>query len=490
LEKWNGKKDLLNRKNEAEFLTTYLLKRYENTPEKPFVLNVNAEWGFGKTFFLENLAEDLKNKDYPVLYFDAWKNDYTNEPLISFISEMDSLLTPFFSKDDEIKRSFKNVLKSSKSLILPVLIKKFTGHSLDELEDKIEEEPEPKTGNTTQGEISPDDANKELKDEITSVISKAATLALTEHQTIKDSISSFKTNMKVLLKSIESKEGINLPMFVFIDELDRCRPNYAIELLENIKHIFDIPGITFIIATDSKQLSHSINAVYGNDFASERYLKRFFDQEYTLTAPDSYLFAEYLFEIHNIKDKRRIFSPLTLSAYEGGMNMNIKLFSLYADYFKLSYRDQEQVITSLSAICLVWDNDKSIHLGYILFLLIMKHRNSDLFKEFLEESINNKKAFIQNNKERFDVNESIMFKYIHNGETKEYSMSHIIENYLKWIDADVENIYSNFSDSIGFIHVIVKQIRSELPSSYNSYHPPKYNFDIYTDLVLRTGQFS
>jgi len=58
-------------------------------------------------------------------------------------------------------------------------------------------------------------------------------------------------------------------MFILIDELDRCRPTYAIELLENIKHLFDIEGLYFIIATDSTQLSYSINAVYGNKFASE-----------------------------------------------------------------------------------------------------------------------------------------------------------------------------------------------------------------------------
>jgi predicted KAP-like P-loop ATPase len=261
VEEWNGKKDLLNRKKEAKFLTNYLLKRYENNPKKPFVLNVNAEWGFGKTFFLENLAEDLKNKDYPVLYFDAWQNDYTNEPLISFISEMDSLLTPYFNKDESMKKSFKNVIKSSKNLIIPIILKKLTGHGLDELEELVEDEP------------NSSEENKELKDGITTVVSKAATLALTEHQTIKSSIVDFKKNMGVLIKAISAKDGINLPMFIFIDELDRCRPNYAIELLENIKHIFDIPGITFVIATDSEQLSHSINAIYGNNFASERYLK-------------------------------------------------------------------------------------------------------------------------------------------------------------------------------------------------------------------------
>ena len=60
---WNDEKDLLNRKVEAEFLSTYLLKRFENNKDKPFVLNLNAEWGFGKTFFLKNLSKDFKEKE-------------------------------------------------------------------------------------------------------------------------------------------------------------------------------------------------------------------------------------------------------------------------------------------------------------------------------------------------------------------------------------------------------------------------------------------
>ena len=491
MEEWNGKKDLLNRKKESEFLTTYLLKRHENNPSKPFVLNINAEWGFGKTFFLQNLSEDLKNQDYPILYFDAWQNDYTNEPLISFISEMDTLLTPFFSKDKKIRKSFKDLIKSSKNLFLPVLLKKITGHGLDELEDLIEDKPEILDTPQSEDEVTTEDDNKDLKNEVSSIISKAATSVLAEHQTIKNSIIEFKKNMGILLKLIESTDDINLPMFIFIDELDRCRPNYAIELLESVKHIFDIPGITFVIATDSKQLSHSVNAIYGNNFASERYLKRFFDQEYTLTDPDSYLFAEYLFEIHNIKGNRELFSPLHVSSYaEEDINMNVKLFSLYSDYFKLSYRDQEQVATSLSAITLVWDNDKPIHLGYILFLLILKQKNNELFKRFNESNLRNQKSFLKDDLNKIEVNENIKFKSYNSGEIKEYILRDMIQSYLDKIDINSSNAYTSNEGKAEFEKKIKTKIQEKLPLNYNSYDHPKYNFDIYPDLVLRTGQFS
>ena len=73
--------DKLNRKDDAEYLSDYLINKYAVSKDQPhyssFVLNVNAEWGFGKTYFLTNWCHSLRARKYPVIYFDAWKNDYT-----------------------------------------------------------------------------------------------------------------------------------------------------------------------------------------------------------------------------------------------------------------------------------------------------------------------------------------------------------------------------------------------------------------------------
>lgn len=68
-------------------------------------------------------------------------------------------------------------------------------------------------------------------------------------------------------------------MFIFIDELDRCRPSVAIDTLEQVKHLFDLPEIKFIIATDTTQLSHSVKTIYGEGFHGRTYLRRFFTQD-------------------------------------------------------------------------------------------------------------------------------------------------------------------------------------------------------------------
>ena len=94
IDAWNG--DTLDRQKEANFIMNYLNGIYaENLQDSnsgSFVLNLNAPWGYGKTYFLENLKLDLEEKKHPVLYFDAWKNDYSKTPLLGFISEIEQAL--------------------------------------------------------------------------------------------------------------------------------------------------------------------------------------------------------------------------------------------------------------------------------------------------------------------------------------------------------------------------------------------------------------
>ena len=73
---------------------------------------------------------------------------------------------------------------------------------------------------------------------------------------------------------------------VMINELDRCRPSYAVELLEVAKHLFSADRIVFVLAVNCDQLAHSVTALYGNDFDAEGYLRRFFDVDFQLPEPD------------------------------------------------------------------------------------------------------------------------------------------------------------------------------------------------------------
>ena len=84
------------------------------------------------------------------------------------------------------------------------------------------------------------------------------------------------------------------PLIIIIDELDRCRPSYAVELLEVAKHIFAVDHIVFVLAVNRSQLSHSVKALYGNDFDAYGYLKRFFDVDFRLPDPSREKFIDKL----------------------------------------------------------------------------------------------------------------------------------------------------------------------------------------------------
>ncbi|WP_292455784.1 P-loop NTPase fold protein [Methylibium sp.] len=75
-------------------------------------------------------------------------------------------------------------------------------------------------------------------------------------------LAKFREELQAVIAEIRKKnERGNL--IVFIDELDRCRPTFAIELLERIKHLFDVPNIVFVLSIDKSQVEVSTSSVYG-----------------------------------------------------------------------------------------------------------------------------------------------------------------------------------------------------------------------------------
>ena len=80
--------------------------------------------------------------------------------------------------------------------------------------------------------------------------------------------------LKEYLECVVKKTG---KFVIMIDELDRCRPTFAVQTLEIVKHLFNVEGIIYIFSLDIKELSHSVKVVYGNDFDAIGYLGRFFN---------------------------------------------------------------------------------------------------------------------------------------------------------------------------------------------------------------------
>lgn len=489
--------DLLKREEEVDFLITYLTNRYEQSKNKSFenksfVLNINASWGSGKTYFLKSLSNQLKSQKFTVVEFDAWKNDYTKEPLLAFMSELNNSLESFFTpKQIKAKSFLKNIRNNTLPILLSMLSRKLTGYTIDEL---LSEQEYINIDETTKDDIS---------NNVSSLTTKITEYALQEHQNIKQSIEDFKINMSKLLQYIEELNNKQLPLFILIDELDRCRPNYAIELLENIKHLFDVEGLYFIIATDSTQLAHSINAVYGNNFASEKYLKKFFDQEYKLKTPSNYEYITSLFNRYNLLNDDILFSPLEEKYYKGE-NTKVKLFELFVELFDLKPRDINQVMISLHAIRITWGLDKTIHLPYILFLIILKHSDNNgyyQFLDFISDSIKNNQIkfpeFIskinsKHEKIKVQTDESIINNRIRTGsKPANVPLVQIIEYYIKLHNMSYENFNKNsHSNPLS----IISSIANKITQTETRLTAPENKIEIsifkYPNLVEHTGQLS
>jgi hypothetical protein len=71
-------------------------------------------------------------------------------------------------------------------------------------------------------------------------------------------------------------------LVIVIDELDRCRPDYALQLLEIIKHFFNVPGVHFVLGVNLKELQNSVKARYGAGVDAETYLQKFISLQLNL----------------------------------------------------------------------------------------------------------------------------------------------------------------------------------------------------------------
>ncbi|WP_373017598.1 P-loop NTPase fold protein [Thiomicrorhabdus sp.] len=274
--------DILDRAKYAVFLTNHLVGEGEY---RNYVLNLNAEWGAGKTYFLRRWLNELKT-EHPVVYIDAWKHDFSDDPLLTTVGAIINQLEKQSGNNTDamIRDSSRNVINLFKAvapIIAKSLVKKASGIDTDEV-------LEASTGEKEPGE----------DDEVGSVTAEAAK-KLTEaiinnHNQKAKSIDSFQKTISQWVDNATNTGELNAPAFIFIDELDRCRPTYAIEMLETIKHLFCMKKVVFVIATDTQQLQHSIKVVYGNEFDAETYLGRFFNRHLSLPVPDHISFIKTL----------------------------------------------------------------------------------------------------------------------------------------------------------------------------------------------------
>ncbi|MDM5127448.1 KAP family P-loop NTPase fold protein [Aeromonas salmonicida] len=327
--------DRLDRARYAEFLTNYLAAEGK---QRNYVLNLNAEWGAGKTWFIKRWYMELR-QHYPTVYIDAWQQDFSDDPLLTVISSIIEQLRDAtgnkLAVPDGIKSKLLGLLKAGGKLVLKSAIKKA---GLEDGDFSLEGE----------------DADK-LVDTLCS-----------NHKERYESIQYLKKEIRQWVEgAVGLSEGkLDYPAFILIDELDRCRPSYAVEMLETIKHIFDIPSIVFVLATDTEQLQHAIKIIYGEGFDAQTYLGRFFKRRFYLNkCPSHFLIEEF------VADRFELLCCKTFHCFSDTNDFS-KTLAKIVDAYHLSARETGSFLDTLFAI-LHSVSERSIDIIYLSALLIM-----------------------------------------------------------------------------------------------------------------------
>lgn len=232
-------------------------------------ISLDGDWGSGKTFFVKQVKMFLdanniytksinsenrsiikgklsaqKASDYQpqvCVYYDAWENDNDDDPILSIVySIINSTATDYSFSDNA------NCLK-----IAAAILDAFTG--------------------------------KNWSDVITSFQRSDPLEQIRNEKSIEQKIKEF-------LDELLHEKGNRL--IVFIDELDRCKPSFAIKLLERIKHYFSNDRITFVFSINTSELQHAVKRYYGEGFDACRYLDRFFDLRISIPPVDTVKFYQ------------------------------------------------------------------------------------------------------------------------------------------------------------------------------------------------------
>ena len=330
--------DVLERKELAARLTNLI-----RSQSAPFTISIDGNWGTGKTFLLKRWQKDLEHENFKAIYFNAWEDDFCNDPLLAILGQ----LADYFN-DSTLDSVAKRVIE----IAIPLLQKNLLG-----VVNKT-------TGLTLE---LPDTTEKTLVDEYI------------EQRATKDEL---KRHLSTLSNAVI--DATDRPLVFIIDELDRCRPTFAIELLERVKHIFDIPNMVFIFGINRDQLCVSLDSEYGH-IDADTYLRRFFDIEFTLPEVDAEVYCKHVMDKFGLNG---YFASLSSEA-----NSNIPLeeygalynsFPLIWGHLGLSLRDIDYCVGS---IALVTTNLEQRHYMFPLVLGVLiplKLLNPNLYRRFIQ----------------------------------------------------------------------------------------------------------
>lgn len=374
--------DLFGRKNFGIALANIVKNSLD-----PLVIGLDGNWGEGKSTFIKTWQKILNKEKVPNIYIDAFASDYVDDAFMvvaGAITDYVSANAPP-KKSKEFIDKAKNVGAHVLSLSAKIGIRAISAGVIKETDlDELG-----KIGDDISKDISAS-AEKYIKDR------------LTNHKTERQSIEHFKSFLSTIPSSL--KEPSETPLTIIIDELDRCRPSFAVEMLEKIKHLFSVQNVNFLLVINKNQLQESIKSTYGSNIDAHTYLQKFITIEATLPKKkgrdgDIEKYCSHLIDQYDLKsgEWKDYFTAL-------GGQLNCSL------------RELERIFSNLAIMLMTEKPGVDLHEALIATVCTLKVMRPGIFSRLAEGNI-----------PIIDIYDA--FKYYPDPKSDNYVMEHV----MKWL---------------------------------------------------------
>lgn len=308
--------DLLEREVVGERLSE-LIERFDD----PLIIALEGKWGTGKTHFLKRWVgahSQVHEGDAKTIYFDAFAHDYLSDPLLSLVAAVTERVAP--EETGKARRA---------GLIAARLLKPITRAGVAVATAGVSE----------VGGALIDAAAASLSNDANNAIEGL----WDQERQRKNLVEQFKDAIADLQKA-DSKDANLTKIVIVVDELDRCRPDYALQILEIAKHFFAIPHVHFVFGANMDILEQSVRARYGSEVDAHRYLQKFFNLR--LSLPESFGFKG---------ETSNILAYLQASAEARGIpdqwREDVKSHIIViSDAHSISLRDVERILARVSLL--------------------------------------------------------------------------------------------------------------------------------------------
>lgn len=236
---------------------------------------ITGEWGSGKTTFLKMWKQSLEDQHYPTVLLNAWETEWAEDPLIAVVACIRRSC-----KQEDSKEALNDILRVAKGFV-----------------------QKPLQMARTFGRGAIDNYLGDVSQTIAEQMGQAFDQAVASFDGKEQSMETLKDALETLAWNVNQGNDSGKPLVFIIDELDRCKPDYAVRMLEVLKHFFVVRNIVFVCAIDKKHLEDSICGFYGSEkMNAAEYLRRFFELEINLPSPNYSKFCEHLYDYYQLAE--------------------------------------------------------------------------------------------------------------------------------------------------------------------------------------------